>query len=567
MPSSVLCPVGDGHASGDRRDRHTGGRDHHDRQRPLSGARHDPSRLRRHQLHAGSDKAPGAAAPSVPGRRAAAGRAGRRRALGALATRPPPGRSAFASYRRARPTPPRPSPYARPARRRGPSRRACRSRRASHRHRWRRRRVLPTAGCGSTATVDLLDPLPRRLAPARRPQHRRRRRAAARRRHRARPRPDGYGDETQDGCPTDGRTRHVPRRACSWARTSDSGTLQHEPRRSSGPAHRHRLCLGARASSPGHRCRVRSTRRRRGRHPTPTLGGADPRSASCAIQPGGLTSQWAITRARRAPHRRVGPSASASASRGPRVTGADVTTVTSNRPDRPREQRGPFDIAAPAPGRPAGRRFARLGTTANRHGPRHAGGRLHRRPAPAIDRLSGRTGRLPRRRLRRRRRRRRPRQQPAVQRHLPGQETPCAAAAATTDSTAAQRRRPRRWRQERHDDRPARARTRPLGALVTTRSRRSQRQRRRRSSTAAGAGTARRGRSDRPAQALRAHHSPRDPAQLFRGRDGTTKPTEREGFEPSNEVNPRYAISSRARSTAPAPLQAPEASRPGDGCA
>ena len=31
--------------------------------------------------------------------------------------------------------------------------------------------------------------------------------------------------------------------------------------------------------------------------------------------------------------------------------------------------------------------------------------------------------------------------------------------------------------------------------------------------------------------------------------------TEREGFEPSNEVNPRYAISSRARSTAPAPLQ------------
>jgi site-specific DNA recombinase len=29
---------------------------------------------------------------------------------------------------------------------------------------------------------------------------------------------------------------------------------------------------------------------------------------------------------------------------------------------------------------------------------------------------------------------------------------------------------------------------------------------------------------------------------------------EREGFEPSNEVNPRYAISSRARSTAPAPL-------------
>src|SRR6202034_174543 len=30
--------------------------------------------------------------------------------------------------------------------------------------------------------------------------------------------------------------------------------------------------------------------------------------------------------------------------------------------------------------------------------------------------------------------------------------------------------------------------------------------------------------------------------------------TEREGFEPSNEVNPRYAISSRAHSTALAPL-------------
>ena len=36
----------------------------------------------------------------------------------------------------------------------------------------------------------------------------------------------------------------------------------------------------------------------------------------------------------------------------------------------------------------------------------------------------------------------------------------------------------------------------------------------------------------------------------------TAGPTaEREGFEPSNEVNPRYTISSRARSTAPAPLQ------------
>ena len=30
---------------------------------------------------------------------------------------------------------------------------------------------------------------------------------------------------------------------------------------------------------------------------------------------------------------------------------------------------------------------------------------------------------------------------------------------------------------------------------------------------------------------------------------------EREGFEPSDEVDPRHTISSRARSTAPAPLQ------------
>src|SRR2546423_5920569 len=37
--------------------------------------------------------------------------------------------------------------------------------------------------------------------------------------------------------------------------------------------------------------------------------------------------------------------------------------------------------------------------------------------------------------------------------------------------------------------------------------------------------------------------------------------TEREGFEPSNEVNPRYAISSRARSTAPAPLHRWRAAR------
>src|SRR3954452_18013032 len=35
-------------------------------------------------------------------------------------------------------------------------------------------------------------------------------------------------------------------------------------------------------------------------------------------------------------------------------------------------------------------------------------------------------------------------------------------------------------------------------------------------------------------------------------------PTEREGFEPSDEVNPRHTISSRARSAAPAPLRAVE---------
>ena len=34
-----------------------------------------------------------------------------------------------------------------------------------------------------------------------------------------------------------------------------------------------------------------------------------------------------------------------------------------------------------------------------------------------------------------------------------------------------------------------------------------------------------------------------------------SKQAERGGFEPPNEVDPRYAISSRARSTAPAPLR------------
>jgi Putative neutral zinc metallopeptidase len=73
--------------------------------------------------------------------------------------------------------------------------------------------------------------------------------------------------------------------------------------------------------------------------------------------------------------------------------------------------------------------------------------------------------------------------------------------------------------------------------------------------------------SDRPRERLR--HVPRDDltpanragARIVRprlGRNGP-RPTEREGFEPSNEVDPRYAISSRARSTAPAPLRGTEA--------
>src|SRR5947199_9731557 len=41
------------------------------------------------------------------------------------------------------------------------------------------------------------------------------------------------------------------------------------------------------------------------------------------------------------------------------------------------------------------------------------------------------------------------------------------------------------------------------------------------------------------------------------GRGHGPSAAERGGFEPPNEVNPRYAISSRARSTAPAPLRAP----------
>jgi hypothetical protein len=49
----------------------------------------------------------------------------------------------------------------------------------------------------------------------------------------------------------------------------------------------------------------------------------------------------------------------------------------------------------------------------------------------------------------------------------------------------------------------------------------------------------------------------KDPDPDFRGQGSHfAHMAEREGFEPSNEVDPRYAISSRARSTAPAPLQA-----------
>ena len=47
-----------------------------------------------------------------------------------------------------------------------------------------------------------------------------------------------------------------------------------------------------------------------------------------------------------------------------------------------------------------------------------------------------------------------------------------------------------------------------------------------------------------------------DASPVFRGlRSYKDKMAERGGFEPPNEVDPRYAISSRARSTAPAPLR------------
>src|SRR6202012_3350690 len=52
--------------------------------------------------------------------------------------------------------------------------------------------------------------------------------------------------------------------------------------------------------------------------------------------------------------------------------------------------------------------------------------------------------------------------------------------------------------------------------------------------------------------------APFSPALLPRRRPCTCeygRTAERGGFEPPNEVNPRYAISSRARSTAPAPLR------------
>src|SRR5512133_3887939 len=61
------------------------------------------------------------------------------------------------------------------------------------------------------------------------------------------------------------------------------------------------------------------------------------------------------------------------------------------------------------------------------------------------------------------------------------------------------------------------------------------------------------------AGALDPRRRPQAAAVLARGRAVlAAAATERGGFEPPNEVNPRYAISSRARSTAPAPLQARE---------
>ncbi len=53
------------------------------------------------------------------------------------------------------------------------------------------------------------------------------------------------------------------------------------------------------------------------------------------------------------------------------------------------------------------------------------------------------------------------------------------------------------------------------------------------------------------------------PKGVTQGGQAHTKPlqnpAERGGFEPPNEVNPRYAISSRARSTTPAPLRKEQA--------
>jgi hypothetical protein len=62
----------------------------------------------------------------------------------------------------------------------------------------------------------------------------------------------------------------------------------------------------------------------------------------------------------------------------------------------------------------------------------------------------------------------------------------------------------------------------------------------------------------KPPHAARNRASAQDDHDPLSGGRGSyiAQMAEREGFEPSNEVDPRYAISSRARSTAPAPLQA-----------
>ena len=227
--------------------------------------------------------------------------------------------------------------------------------------------VLADRGLGSTATVDLLDPaLPETIGPG---ASDRSTVDDAELLLNADVEPDldrdGYGDETQDGCPTDGRTQGTCLADLSVLLGPDIGLGGRFSVSLAGPPVP--LIATVYPSSPslitGTRLSVAVPAGVEVAS-TPTLGGADPAiRQSCAIQPGGLTCQWGhyASAASAAPARWT---VRFSIRIARPVTGAVVATVTSNLVEtNPANNAAHFDIAAPAPRSACWKRSARLGTT------------------------------------------------------------------------------------------------------------------------------------------------------------------------------------------------------------